>query len=353
MMKKIITLITLAVILPIQILAAEVITNTNVPVQESYDSPRVIMMIDNGVKIEKLDTSGEFYKIKYNDTEGWINRAYTAEGEAEKKEGDLEIHFIDPNSRVDAIYIKCGDKSMFIDGGFYSDAKAEIEYLKRLGVTKIDYYLGSHAHSNHVGAAGPIIEAFNIDTIYYGRQTYNGTNSNLYMMLNKSKKTSEKNAINKCKKIVVNVGDVINMNDLKITCVGPITITSSKPGDTKENYNSLILRLEYGNKSLLFAGDTGATKLKEANNKNPGCINVDIYKNSHHNSTLSSSVYNLISPKYVVFTTKDGYLPTSSYLKTITNSGAKYYIATTKKDKSVFLKTDGTNVEIKTKYNAK
>ena len=43
------------------------------------------------------------------------------------------------------------------------------------------------------------------------------------------------------------------------------------------------LRLEYGNKSLLFVVDTGATKLKEENNKNQGCINVDIYKNSHHN----------------------------------------------------------------------
>lgn len=351
MMKRIVSLIALTIMIPFQVLAVNVTTNcNNVPIQESNTSPRVIDTLGNGTTIEKLGASGEFYKVRYNGVEGWLNRAYTVEGEVEKKAGGLEIHFIDPNSRVDAIYIKSGDKSMFIDGGFHKDATAEINYLKKLGVTKIDYYLGTHSHSNHVGAAGPIISAFGIKTVYYGRQTYDKTSSTLYMM-NEKASSAEKQAIAACKKIVLNVGDVIEMNDLKITCVGPIKIVSAKPSATKENNNSLILRMEYGKKTFLLAGDTSSSQLNDANSNNPGCIDVEFYKNSHHNSSLSTATYNLISPSYVFFTTQSSYLPKSSYLKTIANSGAKYYIVTTNRDRSVLVKTDGENIEIKTKYN--
>lgn len=352
MTRKIISLIALALIIPFQVLAVNITTNTsNVPIQESTTSPRVIDIIDNGVTIEKLDATGEFYKIRHQGTEGWVNRAYTVEGEAEKKAGGLEIHFIDPNSRVDAIYIKAGDKSMFIDGGFYRDAAAEIAYLKKIGVTKIDYYLGSHAHSNHVGAAGPIIETFGINTIYMGRQKYGSNYSTLYMMNKKAGSTSQKNAIASCKKVVLNVGDVINMNDLKITCIGPLSVSNVEPGSTAENKNSLILRMEFGNKTFLFAGDTGATQLNNVNKQNPGIIDVDVYKNSHHNATLSSTVYKAINPNYVFFTTGASALPSSSYLSTIKKSGAMYYIVTKNRDRHVLLKCDGNNIEIQTKYN--
>lgn len=269
----------------------------------------------------------------------------------------LEIHFIDPNSRVDAIYIKVGDKSIFIDGGFHWDADVEIKYLKRLGVTKIDYYIGSHAHSNHVGAAGPILKAFDIDVIYYGPQKYGSTSSVIWMMKDKAKeygyanKEAELAAIARCEQRVINVGDTININGLKIICLGPVKLTSVRPSGGKENLNSLILRLEYGNHSFLFAGDTGAEQLKQANNKFPGMLDVDIYKNSHHNQVMSESVIKLISPRYMVFTTSDSGKPSSSYTKMISKYCSKYFLVTTKKDRNVLIESDGVNMNITTKYN--
>ena len=75
----------------------------------------------------------------------------------------------------------------------------------------------------------------------------------------------------------------------------------------------------------------------------------EVYKNSHHNGTLKESVLKIISPKYVVFTTKDGYLPSSSYLSLLKKYGAKYYMATNSKDKNVLITSDGTNIKVKTK----
>ena len=264
---------------------------------------------------------------------------------------ELEVHYINPNSRVDAIYIKIGDKSMFIDGGFYRDAKSEINYLKRLGVTHIDYYIGTHAHSNHVGAGGPIISTFGITKIYTGSAKYGGSYSTMTMMKSKAQSAIEKKAINNCEHIPLKAGDILNVGDLKITCIGPISFSSIKPGATAENKNSIILRFDYGETSFLMGGDTGASQLSAANKKYPGSIIVDVYKNSHHNSTLSESVYKIIKPTYVVFTTKDGYLPSSSYLKLIKKYGGRYYMATNSKDKNVLIKSDGKKLTVKTKYN--
>ena len=78
-------------------------------------------------------------------------------------------------------------------------------------------------------------------------------------------------------------------------------------------------------------------------------LDVDIYKNSHHNGAMSEDVIKLISPKYVVFTTMDGYLPSSSYLKLLKKHNAKYYMATNKKDGNIVITTDGNSINVKTK----
>ena len=284
--------------------------------------------------------------------------------------GDLEVHFIDPDSRVDAIYIKVGDQSIFIDGGFYGDAKPEIAYLKRIGVTKIDYYIGSHAHTNHVGAAGPIIREFGIKNIVCSKAKYGGKPSVIYSAIakvksynkrDKAKQNAEIDAINACKTIIMGEGDTLDVGSLKISCLGPSKIISgvnpTNDSGACENANSLVLRFDYGKTSFLMAGDSSSKPskgvkvhpIKDANNRNPGCIDVDVYKNSHHNSTIDIGIIKLISPQYVVFTTGASSLPSSSYLSKLKGLGIKTYIATKNRDKNILMTSDGTSLNVKTK----
>ena len=285
-------------------------------------------------------------------------------------DGKVEVHFIDPNSRVDAIYIKAGNQSAFIDGGFYGDAKAEIAYLKKIGVSHIDYYIGSHGHTNHVGAAGPIIKEFGITNIVCGKAKYGGKPSVIYSAIakvksynksNKTKKEAELNAINKCKVNVMGVGDTFNIGTMKVTCLGPSKIISgvnpTNDSGACENTNSLVLRFDYGKTSFLMAGDSSAKSskgvkvhpIKDANNRNPGCIDVDVYNNSHHNSTIDMGIIKLMSPKYVVFTTGPSSLPSSSYLKNLHKLDITTYIATKNRDKNILMTSDGTSLKVKTK----
>lgn len=268
--------------------------------------------------------------------------------------GDLEIHFINPSSRVDAIYIKVGDKSIFVDGGFKADGKKEAAYLDKIGVKKIDYYIGSHSHKNHVEAAPHIISKYGIKNVLVGREKCNNSGSSPCSWYTIKFFASEQNInLNGVSMKALQPGDTFSLNGLKITCIGPMVVNNGlNRGDTAQNYNSLVLRLEYGSKSFLLTGDnsSGSTATK-INKAYPGKLNVDVLKNPHHNSNFSSS-YQLVTPEYVVFTTAKGYMPSSSCINDIKKAGAKnYYIVADGKSGNVVFSSDGQTINVKSNYN--
>ena len=270
----------------------------------------------------------------------------------------MEILFISPSTTVDAIYIKVGDKSAFIDGGHYSDAANEISYLKKLGVTHIDYYICSHSHNNHVGAGGPIIYTFGIKKIYLGREQQSGTYASYKTIISainskcpKATKESMLNAVKSCEIVVVKPEDTFSINDLNIKCLGPVK-TYSVSND--ENENSIILRLQYKNTSFLFGGDTEKKSWSETIKKYGSQLDVDLMKHTHHGHTSSTKAEwyrDYFKPKYVIFTTSKSCIPKSSYTSKLSSYGCKCYVTTPNRDGNIFVKSDGTNITIKTKYN--
>lgn len=268
--------------------------------------------------------------------------------------GDLEIHFIDPKSRVDAIYIKAGGRSIFVDGGYKADGYREIEYLKKIGVKKIDYYIGTHAHKNHVEAAPPVINTFGIKNVLVGRETCNGSGSTPCSWHTIKKYAQSQNiSLSGVSARTLSPGDSFSLGGLKITCIGPSSVNNNlNSGDTGQNYNSLLLILEYGSVSVALTGDNSSSShAKNAAAAYPNLMKVDVLKNPHHNGNCSESLYKAYSPKYVVFTTKDGYLPSSSLLSKLQKLGvAKTYIATTSKDGNVVFSTNGTTINFKTRH---
>ena len=269
--------------------------------------------------------------------------------------GDLEVHFINPNSRVDAIYIKVGDKSMFIDGGFKGDSKKEIAYMDKIGVKSIDYYVGTHSHKDHVEAAPPIIKKYGIKKVIVGRETCNGsggTACSWYTIQYFAKE--QKISLDGVSASILKPGDTFYLGSAKISCIGPISVNNSLGrGDVGQNYNSLIFRLDYGSKSFLFTGDGSSSKGFKAIEQNyPGKLRVNVLNNAHHNGDSGSSSYSLIKAEYVVFTTKDGSLPSQSCINNIKNNGCKqYFIVTNSKDGNVVFSSDGTNLNIRKNHN--
>ena len=263
--------------------------------------------------------------------------------------GDLQVHFIDPDSRVDAIYIKSGEESIFIDGGFKSDGKREIAYLDKIGVTKIDYYIGTHSHKDHVEAAPAVIAKYGIKKVLVGRDTADGSGgdpSSWYAIKIFAKEQNV--SLNGVSMTVVKPGDVFYVGGLKISCIGPIKVTNGlSRGDTKQNYNSLILRMDYGTTSFLFTGDnSSSSNHKDTEANYPGMLNVDVLKNPHHNGCSSDNSYKLFNAEYVVFTTKKNSLPSNSCINKIKKYGAKYFfVVATGQSDNVIITSDGTNIK--------
>ena len=76
----------------------------------------------------------------------------------------LAVHFIDVG-QGDSILAESDGHYMLIDAGENDQAGTVISYLKAQGVTKLDYVIGTHPHSDHIGGLDKVIDTFPIDKV--------------------------------------------------------------------------------------------------------------------------------------------------------------------------------------------
>ena len=106
--------------------------------------------------------------------------------------GKLVCHYLDVG-QGDSIFIELpNSQTMLIDSGENYHGAGIIKYIKKRGYTKIDYLVGTHPHSDHIGSMAYIVKNFNIGSVYMPKVS---TNSRLYENLLtalKSKKLTAK-----------------------------------------------------------------------------------------------------------------------------------------------------------------
>lgn len=66
---------------------------------------------------------------------------------------------------------------MLIDAGNVEDGEKIVERLQQLGITNLDYVIGTHIHEDHIGGMDKIVENFTIGKIYL---PYNKTTTTKY-----------------------------------------------------------------------------------------------------------------------------------------------------------------------------
>ena len=189
-----------------------------------------------------------------------------ASGEVEYE--GLEVYFLDLG-RVDGILIRCGGESCFIDVGFKEDAKPAIRFLRTMGITHLNSYVGTHGHADHIEGAPEMIDAFRPDRIYFSHVAA------INAMLDCAD-DAQKAVISGIEKVILQPGDAFTIGDATMTTLGPIKVRNVNTGETIENDNSLIQRLDYGDRSFLFTGDTSNKALRAVNQQFPGRLDVDV-----------------------------------------------------------------------------
>lgn len=239
------------------------------------------------------------------------------------QDAEVAIHFIDVG-QGDSIYIKAYDKNILIDAGEKETTQTDVvEYLKSLNVKKLDYVIGSHPHSDHIGGLQAVIETFDIGTVIMPRipdasVPTTATYRNLLKAI--SKKGLKIKAAQNCGEIVLSEG-----KDAKLDVFGPVS--------DDENLNNMSAWVKFSAKgySALFCGDAESSVEKEMlklgkNSK----IKCNILKLSHHGSKTSNTkkFLDVASPDcFVICVGKDNPYnhPTPSVLKRVNEYGKPVY----------------------------
>ena len=169
-------------------------------------------------------------------TENFKSKEETNTPEAD---GNLKVYFIDVG-QADCILLVNNKSSMLIDAGNNEDGELVVNYIKSLGISKLDYVVGTHPHEDHIGGLDNVINSFEIGEVYMPETT---TNTKTY--------EDVLNAIaNKNLQITVpKIGDKFNVGTAEAE------VLSVKNDNVNLNNCSIVIRVVFGEKSFLFTGD--------------------------------------------------------------------------------------------------
>lgn len=205
----------------------------------------------------------------------------------EKNNNDIRVHYIDVG-QGDCIFVELtGGKNMLIDAGNPENGSDIADYIRKLGVGKIDFVIGTHPHSDHIGGLSKVIYNFDIGNIYMPAVSHN---TDLFYNLLKTIEDKGK-SVEPAKS-----GKIIYLSDdgIKIEILAP----KVDKYDNMNNY-SVVVKLTYLETSFLFTGDI---EKQVENSLLKDNIDCDVLKVPHHGSSTSSTkkFIKAVSPEYAV-----------------------------------------------------
>ena len=185
---------------------------------------------------------------------------------------DAVVKFFDVG-QADSIFVQSAGVNMLIDAGTNNMGNTVVQNLKDLGITKIDYLVGTHPHEDHIGGMDDVINNFEIGTIYMPKvQTNTKTFEDVLDAISNKGLTIT----------TPEVGYVFEVGNTKceVMCAG----TGTTEENSNLNLSSIVIRMVYGEESFLFMGDA-----EEKNESSRQWPQTTVLKVGHHGSDTSSS----------------------------------------------------------------
>lgn len=243
----------------------------------------------------------------------------------------LEIHFLDVG-QGDSTLITCDGHSMLIDAG-KNDQGSEIQsYLESKGIESLDYVIGTHPDSDHIGGLDVILYEFGAGQVFmpdYEKDTK--TYDDVVQVIKKKN----------LKRQQPEVGSVWQLGGAQFTIVAPNAAYGSQANDY-----SIGLILTHGDKKFLLTGD--AEEDSEADMlENDISLKADVYKAAHHGSKTASTeeFMEAVDPEYVVISAGEGNSyghPHAEVLNRLRAMGVQVF--RTDEQGTIVLESDGKNI---------
>lgn len=200
--------------------------------------------------------------------------------------GILEVHFIDVG-QGDSILVEADDTTMLIDAGENNKGSVVLDYLKSQNITRLDYVIGTHPHSDHIGGLDTVIDSYPVGKVILPDVTH--TTDTFEAVLD----AIDKKGLTITK---ATAGSEYQLGPASFTILAP----NSGSYDELNDY-SIVIRLDYSDTSFLLTGDAGSLSEEEmlAGGYN---LAADVIKLGHHGSAYSSTenFLDAVKPSYAV-----------------------------------------------------
>lgn len=196
------------------------------------------------------------------------------------------------------------EKLILVDGGRDIDASVVLDYIKRFGNGKVDYWFLTHAHEDHVGALLTLLEK---EEITIENLCYSFNSLEWYKKYDKRGFKTEEKMINELSnekiknKIECEKGQIIKIDNIDceiLRIANPEVINSDNGNDS-----SMVFKLiaKDVNKSIIFLGDAFTYTSLELM-ENPEKLKADAVQMAHHGQNgVTENVYKAINPKLCFF----------------------------------------------------
>lgn len=213
-----------------------------------------------------------------------------AQMEKNLPDAGLEVHIQDMG-QADSILVVGPERNLLIDAGENDQGEQVLRYLKQRGIKRLDYVIGSHPHSDHIGGLDTVIAEMEVGAVI------------LPVIPEEVAPTT---------RTYLDLLEAVEDKGLKVTPAIPgkkfdlgdgalLTLLAPIGEYTDLNNFSVVSRLVYGDTSFLFTADASAGSEGDILHSKEH-VKADVLDVGHHGSNTSTTeeFLDAVSPRIAV-----------------------------------------------------
>lgn len=261
----------------------------------------------------------------------------------------LSVHFVHVGQGASVLVVgPSGETLLYDTGNWRDDGRHVLDYLDARNVTRIDYLVTSHADADHVGGHAAVVDHYETDEEGVGA-IYDPGIAAATRTYEAYLDAVERHDVTLYR---ARAGDEIPMAGVSVRALAP---PEGYLAERDRNENTLVLRVGYGNASVLLPGDAGGAGERYLTDAYAAGLNATVLAAGHHGSNTSTgpALLAATSPRVaVVQSAADSPYghPHREVLARLADRGIPTYWTGVHGD--VVLETDGEQVAVRTRHDA-